>query len=103
MKHPITLASTALAVPLLVLALSTPLFAETPCDATLMHGSIAQLSATHATVETSAFINAATTELWAALTDFGTMATWSTDTLQGMTGPDFGSSRTCVGLRPWSH
>ena len=42
----------------LAAALSTPLFAETACDGTMEHGSIAQLSDTHATVDTSVLINA---------------------------------------------
>ncbi len=40
-------------------AIATSLSAETSCDATLMHGSIAQLSAAHATVELSVLIDAA--------------------------------------------
>ncbi|OAN74598.1 hypothetical protein A8B82_17710 [Sulfitobacter sp. EhC04] len=51
-----------------------------------MSGSIAQLSPTHATVDTSVLINAAPEDVWATLTDFDNMANWSTSTLQGMTG-----------------
>ncbi|RED18843.1 SRPBCC family protein [Pontivivens insulae] len=66
--------------------ISTPLMADTACDATLMFGSITQLSATHATVDTSVLIDAAPAEVWATLTDFDVMDTWSSGTLQGMTG-----------------
>ncbi|WP_339772289.1 SRPBCC family protein [uncultured Pseudosulfitobacter sp.] len=78
--------STALAAPLLAIAFSAPLAAETSCDARLMSGSIAQLSPTHATVDTSVLINAAPKDVWATLTDFDNMAGWSSSTLQGMTG-----------------
>ena len=78
--------STALAAPLSLAALSAPLSADTPCDAIMMSGSITQLSATHATVDTSVLINSAATDVWATLTDFDNMASWSTGTLQGMTG-----------------
>ena len=67
-------------------AISTPLSAETACDATMMHGSISQLSDTHATVDTSVLINARTAEVWATLTNFDAMPSWSSGTLQGMTG-----------------
>lgn len=67
-------------------ALGTAALAETPCDATMMQGSIAQLSTTHATVETSILIEAAPAEVWATLTDFDAMASWSSGTLQGMIG-----------------
>lgn len=67
-------------------AISTPLSAETACDATMMHGRIAQLSDTHATVDTSVLINATPAEVWATLTDFDAMSSWSSGTLQGMTG-----------------
>ena len=70
----------------LAAAISTPLFAETACDATMMHGSIAQLSDTQAIVDTSVLINATPAEVWATLTDFDAMASWSSGTLQGMTG-----------------
>lgn len=70
----------------LAAALSTPLFAETACDGTMEHGSIAQLSDTHATVDTSVLINATPAEVWATLTDFDAMASWSSGTLQNMTG-----------------
>lgn len=86
MKRFFYFTSTILAVPLLAVATSTPLSADTPCDATLMSGSIAQLSATHATVDTSILIDADAAEVWATLTDFEAMADWSTGTLQGMTG-----------------
>ncbi|MFK7838512.1 MAG: SRPBCC family protein [Sulfitobacter sp.] len=66
--------------------LSAPLSAKSACDATLMSGSIAQLSATHATVDTSILIDAAAADVWATLTDFDAMARWSTGTLQGITG-----------------
>lgn len=78
--------STACAAPLLAIAFSTPLAADTPCDAHLMSGSIAHLSPTHATVDTSVLIDAAPEDVWAILTDFESMASWSTGTLQGMTG-----------------
>ena len=78
--------STALAAPLLAIAFSTPLAADTSCDARLMSGSIAQLSPTHATVDTSVLINATVTDVWATLTDFDNMTGWSTGTLQGMIG-----------------
>ncbi|MGJ5620179.1 SRPBCC family protein [Sulfitobacter sp. MF3-043] len=78
--------STAFAAPLLAIAFSTPLAADTPCNARLMSGSIAQLSPTHATVDTSALINAAPEDVWTTLTDFDDVASWSTATLQGMTG-----------------
>jgi len=67
-------------------AITTPLSAETACEATMMHGSIDQLSDTHATVDTSVLINATPAEVWATLTDFDAMASWSSGTLQGMTG-----------------
>lgn len=76
-----------------VAATSAPLFADThsngadtACDATMMSGSIAQISATHATVHTSILINAPATDVWATLTDFDNMSAWSTGTLQGMSG-----------------
>lgn len=78
--------STTLAALLLAIPFSTPSAADTPCDAHLMNGSIAQLSLTHATVDTSVLINANATEVWETLTDFDDMASWSTGTLQGMTG-----------------
>lgn len=78
--------STALAAALLAIAFRTSSAADTPCDARLMSGSIAQLSPTHATVYTSALINATATDVWATLTHFDNMANWSTGTLQGMIG-----------------
>ncbi len=51
-----------------------------------MSGSIAQLSPTHATVDTSVLINATATDVWATLTDFDNMASWSTGTLKGVIG-----------------
>ncbi|MFV1878642.1 SRPBCC family protein [Nioella sp.] len=86
MNRSFPFASTAVAAPLLAIAFSSPLAADTPCDTRLMSGSIAQLSQTHATVDTSVLINAAPEEVWATLTDFDNMASWSTGTLQGMTG-----------------
>ena len=86
MKRFFFLRLTAFALPLLAIVITTPVSADTPCDATLMSGSIAQLSPTHATVDTSVLINATTTEVWATLTDFDNMASWSTGTLQSMTG-----------------
>lgn len=86
MKRPDLLASACLTAPLLALTLTTPLSADTACDATLMSGHMAQLSATHATVYTSVLINADAAEVWEVLTDFDTMSAWSTGTLQGMTG-----------------
>ena len=81
MKRSMFIAASALAA-----AISAPLSAETVCDATMMQGSIAQLSATHATLHTSVLIEAAPAEVWATLTDFDAMASWSSGTLQGMTG-----------------
>ncbi len=86
MNNSFPFTSTALAAPLLAIAFSTPLAADTSCDARLMSGSIAQLSPTHATVDTSVLINAVPKDVWATLTDFDNMAGWSTSTLQGMTG-----------------
>ncbi len=81
MKLSMFLATSSLAA-----VISTSLSAETSCDATLMHGSIAQLSATYATVDTSVLIDATPAEVWATLTDFEAMASWSSGTLQSMTG-----------------
>ncbi len=67
-------------------AISTPLSAETACDATMMQGSIAQVTETHATIHTSVLVDASPAEVWAILTDFDDMAMWSSGTLQGMTG-----------------
>lgn len=82
-----------IAASLLMAPFSQPLLADTPnrssvmgCAATLMHGGIAQLSATHASIETSILIKAAPTEVWSTLMDFEAMPEWSTGTLQGMTG-----------------
>lgn len=93
MKQSILILSTFIAAPFLAVALSTTLLAETSvqgsttdCGATLMSGSIAQLSATHAIVNTSVLIDATAADVWAALTDFDNMASWSSGTLQGMTG-----------------
>lgn len=72
--------------PVLALLLGGPLSAETACDATLMQGSLAQLSATHATVHSSVLIDATPADVWATVTDFDTMSEWSTGTLQTMTG-----------------
>ena len=60
--------------------------AETPCDTTMMQGSIAQLSATHATVSTSILISASAADVWATLSDFENISNWSTGTLQHLTG-----------------
>ena len=78
--------STFITASALAAAISSPLSAETACDATLMQGSIAQLTDTHATVHTSILIDAAPAEVWATLRDFDAMASWSSGTLQGMTG-----------------
>ena len=78
--------STIFAASALAAAISMPLSADTACDATLMHGSIAQLGASHATVVTSVLIDAAPVEVWATLTNFDAMASWSSGTLQNMTG-----------------
>ena len=86
MKRSCLITSTFLAAPLFAVALGAPLSAETSCDATMMSASIAQLSATHATVNTSVLIDAAAADVWATLTDFDNMASWSTGTLQTMTG-----------------
>ena len=79
-------ASTFGVAPLLAALLSAPLSAETLCDAAMMRGSIAQISETHATVDTSVLINAPTSDVWTTLTDFEAMADWSTGTLQNITG-----------------
>ena len=83
-----TLFSTALvtAIGFTATTLGTTALAETPCDATMMQGSIAQLSTPHATVQTSILIDAAPAEVWATLTDFDAMASWSSGTFQDMTG-----------------
>ncbi len=78
--------STFIAASATAAAISTPLAAETACEATMMQGSITQLSATHATVHTSVLIDATPAQVWATLTDFDTMASWSTSNLQGMSG-----------------
>ena len=67
-------ASTFGVAPLLAALLSAPLSAETLCDAAMMRGSIAQISETHATVDTSVLINAPTSDVWTTLTDFEAMA-----------------------------
>lgn len=94
--------STGLASILLIAPFSAQLFAETSgesermaCDSAMMRGSIAQLSATHATINTSILINATPAEVWSTLIDFETMPTWSTGTLQGMTG-DVGNGGSVV-------
>lgn len=93
MKRSSLITATCLALPLLAVALTVPFSTEasaqepvTKCDATMMSGSVAQLSTTHATVHTSVLINAAATDVWATLTDFDKMSAWSSSTLQGMTG-----------------
>ncbi|MGB0902315.1 MAG: SRPBCC family protein [Nereida ignava] len=82
--------STHLVATLLATTFSAPLLADTSnnmaCDGSLMHGSITQISATHATIETSILIDAAPAEVWATLTNFEAMPDWSTGTLQGITG-----------------
>lgn len=78
--------STSLATSMLAIAFAAPLAADTTCDTHLMRGAITQLTPDHATVETSVLISADQTDVWAKLTDFDTMATWSSGTLQGMTG-----------------
>ncbi len=75
-----------LATGTLAIVTSKSLSAENSCDAPLMHGNIAQISATHATVDTSVRIDASPADVWATLTDFATMASWSSGTLQDMTG-----------------
>lgn len=68
---------------------SAPLYAETAavaCDATMMSGSIAQISSTHATVHTAVLIDAPVADVWATLTDFENMSSWSSGTLQNMSG-----------------
>lgn len=60
--------------------------ANAACNATLMSGQIAQHSATHATVHTSILIDAPADEVWTVLTDFDAMASWSSDTLQTISG-----------------
>lgn len=85
--------STCLAAAFFAATFSAPLLAETSsknsntaCDATMAYGGIAQLSATHATINTSILIDAAPAKVWATLTNFKTMSDWSTGTLQGITG-----------------
>ncbi|MEO9826305.1 MAG: SRPBCC family protein [Paracoccaceae bacterium] len=75
-----------IAASVLTAVIYTPLSAETACDATLMQGSIAQLTDTHATVQTSVLIDATPAAVWATLTDFDAMVRWSSGTFQGMTG-----------------
>lgn len=93
MNHPNLFNSACLVASLVAITFSTPLLAQTSgqsahmaCDAVMMSGSIAQLNATHATVNTSILIDATTADVWTTLTDFEAMANWSTGTLQGMTG-----------------
>ena len=81
MKPSNLFASTCLSATLLVVALNAPLSAqmsaeggEMACNATMMSGSIAQLNATHVTVNTSVLIDAAAADVWATLTDFDSMA-----------------------------
>lgn len=83
------LLSNCLAATLLAASYNAPVLAETAdlaCDASLMRGGIAQLSATHATIHTSVLIDADPSEVWHMLTDFDAMSEWSTGTLQGITG-----------------
>lgn len=82
-----------LATSLLIAPFSQPLLAETTsqssdadCAATLMHGGIAQLSAIHASIETSILVEATPAKVWSTLMDFKAMPEWSTGTLQGMKG-----------------
>jgi uncharacterized membrane protein len=87
MTRSIHLTRLGLATVLAAFNFSAQLYAETAavgCDATMMAGSIAQLSDNHATVHTSILINASKEDVWAALTDFDNMAYWSTGTLQSM-------------------
>jgi uncharacterized protein YndB with AHSA1/START domain len=89
MTRSIHLTRLGLATVLAAFNFSAQLYAETAavgCDATMMAGSIAQLSDNHATVHTSILINASKEDVWAALTDFDNMAYWSTGTLQSMSG-----------------
>lgn len=83
MTHLSVFTATAFALLFLVVAVSSPLSAETPCDAKMMQGSIAQLSATRATVNTSVLVDADPGEVWATLTDFDAISGWSSGTLQG--------------------
>lgn len=81
---------TARTMPVVVMSLGTPLPAQsTPapaCDATMVSGSATRISATHASVYTATLIDASAAEVWAVLTDFDSMASWSSGTLQGMSG-----------------
>ncbi|MCG3267071.1 SRPBCC family protein [Yoonia sp. I 8.24] len=93
MTHSNMMKTTCLAATFFAVAFNGPLLAQISaqdpnmaCDATLAHGSIAQLSATHATIHTSVLIDAAPADVWATLTDFETMSDWSTGTLQGIDG-----------------
>ncbi|MDC0737180.1 SRPBCC family protein [Cognatishimia sp. SS12] len=86
MTQSLSRAARAVPTALFMLAVHSPLHAETACDETMMRGQIAQLSATHATVDTSILINAPAPDVWATLTNFDRMAGWSSATLQGMTG-----------------
>ncbi|MEM7439090.1 MAG: SRPBCC family protein [Pseudomonadota bacterium] len=86
MKRTFLVAATALSTSLFFVAASVPALAGVSCKANLMRGSIVQLSATHATIDTSVLINADPAKVWATLTDFENMARWSTGTLQNLTG-----------------
>ncbi|WP_422050435.1 SRPBCC family protein [Shimia sp.] len=88
-----TITSACAAATCLALSLGTPVLAggaghtsHGACDDAMMRGGIAQLSATHASISTSILIDAAPAQVWATLTNFEDMASWSTGTLQGMTG-----------------
>jgi len=93
MKRSSLFKPTSLAMTFIAATLSMPLLADASgqnvnvaCDNTTMRGEISQLSPTHATINTSVLINAAPAVVWATLIDFETMSSWSTGTLQGMTG-----------------
>lgn len=87
------LKSTCLAATFFAATFSTPLLAQASeqnsnmaCDANMTQGGIAQLSATHATINTFILIDASAAEVWTTLTNFEAMSGWSTGTLQGITG-----------------
>ena len=89
MTRPNIIKSTSLAATLFAAFLGAPAFAENTaqsCDLSMMSGGIAQVSATHATINTSILIDAAPIDVWNKLTDFENMPKWSTGTLQSMTG-----------------
>lgn len=84
----------ALAIPTLVFPFAGPLFAQSSssdpssaaCDATIERAEITQISPTHSTVYTSVLIAATPDEVWQVLTNFDNMSSWSSNTLQNLSG-----------------